>query len=211
MSTEFVTNNSTCLDGSLVVVPVWLESVAKSHGHKIDDLLDPYLMYQTMVRDDIGLMLRLSNEMKGLGLFSYLFESLHGHDFHERLHHDTEMSGVINNDMSIQRFEKTLSGYVIASSCENPIKDAKALLYHLGCTDDIEGVQMSDFIFELFSLKEKVYGIRMVPVDSTRSYEEQRGEAISRSIELLLGYYQFEEVARTPLFCELVRISEKSA
>ena len=203
----------TALEGGLIFIPEWFEGVAKTFNHKIGDLIDPYLMYETMIRDNIGLFLHLNRE--ATKLFPVLTNSFHDYDFYHMLRHNAEKhSNIINDSMSVDKFQKLIQGYMQDSSWSNPLDSVCCVIEASLSRQNkrpLEEIRLNDYVFELISLREKVYGMRLVRADPTRSYEEQRAEAISRSIELLLGYYQFQDIARTPLFCELVRISENAA
>lgn len=204
----------TALEGSLIFIPEWIEEVAKTFNHKIGDLIDPYIMYETMIRDNIGLFLHL-NDSAQMFLFKELFGSFHYYDFYHMLRHNAEKHGnIINDSMSVDKFQKLITGYMQTSVFSNPLDNVCCVIEASLSRQNkrpLEEISSMDYVFELFNLKEKVYGIRLIRVDPTRSYEEQRGEAISKAIEVLLGYYQFQDIARTPLFCELVRISENAA
>jgi hypothetical protein len=70
-----------------------------------------------------------------------------------------------------------------------------------------DATDATSYVFEVFPIVEHVFGFRLKPHDSDRSYLEEFHECCDQAIELLAKTYSFTEIVQLPVFGEYVRTS----
>lgn len=201
---------------SIVVVPSWLDDVAKHYHLTPADKVDLLKLKSILLPRDVGLYVKLNLIMQR-SIFSHLFESFSPFDW---------MQYAIdrNNRASIETQKKQadiencrvflhnvmsdgLAGEASAAAINTDVIHALVRGRGMGeLTPPLNG-----YVYEMFALSESVYGVKFIPAVDDQPYDVQLMKSVSDAIQLLRATHELYEIAELPLINEFVRLGGRGA
>ena len=68
----------------------------------------------------------------------------------------------------------------------------------------------TDYLFDVFQITDNVYGVRLLKRDLETGFNKQLIDCYDKVIALLCATHRFEDVAKTALFQEFVKLSSSA-
>lgn len=188
----------------LVLVPGWVEKALSSVNEPLTSLLDLDRLSSILSKEDVTFYVYLNES---------LFKKIHPfvHETFPLLYlTDKVMSGVTTNftsDEFMNLYERV--------EAENQDPELELLTDSLltGETED-QNKEWEKYLYEIFPIQDNVMGYRLKEIPSLKEKEASQIEivqahfrAIDETIKRMLTYLSFEDVARTKIFSQFIRIS----
>ena len=191
----------------IVAVPDWLQDALTSFKMPIDKCLSLNQLQRILSIEDIAFYSYL-NKRANWGFFNPVFQGFVNYDFTGHSERENPVMGDIESFKgsflaSVMRAEDA-----VQMSTPEPTVPflLTSMLSHRRFRSG-DAVDASSYVFEVFQIAEHVFGFRLKPHDSDRSYLEEFHECCDRAIDLLAKYYSFTEIVQLPVFGEFVRTS----
>lgn len=194
------------LDGELVAVPVWLRQVANHYGIPLCDLLDITKLEKYLSKDDL-INYVVANKLLSETTFtngSHLISNAI-YPYVETLRPVNLMERVSSTASADSRIDKMLKDIEVNSSVflNNlaDVSDGRAdtkmveLLATKLVTQDEPQVELSNYVLDIFEIKDCVFGLSVRPRDNVDLNVE-----LERSLRVLNRQYKYEDVCQTELF-----------
>lgn len=195
------------LPDKLVLVPLWVEELFKSYNIPLHQLTNLKTLAGILMKEDLARLIQLHTLMPA-SFFKHVFDTftvvdLLGDALRSPNYQADKEKGepyavavdhaclLMSMDMSDPRTQQSLVMRLMAGSRE--------------LRDDTP-MAVNQYVFNVTSLKEGLYGIRLVKIDPLRTYLDQYHEELDKLLALLQHAYSFEQVAQVPVFGEYLRV-----
>lgn len=207
------TNGSTV---SLVLVPHWLEEVVKRSQYPLEAVLDVVTLKRILSQKDLSFYYAIN-----VAFFEKLHKGLQKTFKPFNFSQDSLKNTLTQRDGSrptkeqvdeiMTNIQRDAFDVNVISETFPLASDVVSLIPYLSNPEN-EGDALSvGYAFDVFYLKDDVYGVRFKRLDGKSSLNEQLIECYDNVIALLCASYAFEEVAKSASFQEFVALSRNVA